>query len=275
MSYADCASQGEYHICEQGDRDCCFIEVREKYGQLRQLCTGCKARVACENLRKENFNPVDDVTTNPLEVPYELTDQCRPDYINQNQHMRYGAQSSVCRQCFKTCNKAEFGGAYCFGSINEADANANRGLFFTIPFLSHTAQYANRPGTQIDSDAIGIPTHALVDAAIDAGAVGDIETFVHHNLYFGKGGNNDASQSCLTNCHGKTRSNLGDSNRNLGEMLFWGLQGASKAWWQSDLKTLQQGFATKIENGCSTQNNVGTATFFYSGCTTPLVTTDF
>ena len=31
MSYSRCAAEGYYQECELGDRDCCFVEVREKY----------------------------------------------------------------------------------------------------------------------------------------------------------------------------------------------------------------------------------------------------
>lgn len=56
MTYADCSALGDIEACEKGDKDCCFVEIREQAQQLQQLCTGCKSRNACENLRDENFH---------------------------------------------------------------------------------------------------------------------------------------------------------------------------------------------------------------------------
>ena len=78
MNYADCASMGKYEACGLGEHDCCFVEIREMYGDLKQLCTGCKQANACENLRKENFQYQDFVELDPGMAWIE--DQCRPEY---------------------------------------------------------------------------------------------------------------------------------------------------------------------------------------------------
>jgi len=47
----------------------------------------------------------------------------------QLRRMRNGAQQSVCRQCFNTCDPGTFDNRYCFGSIE-----SNVGISFTIPY---------------------------------------------------------------------------------------------------------------------------------------------
>ena len=79
MTHTACSSEGEIEICEKGDKDCCFIEVRETAQKLQQLCTGCKSRDACENLRDENFH-FDTSNSNGVASSNEKTYQCRPDY---------------------------------------------------------------------------------------------------------------------------------------------------------------------------------------------------
>ena len=42
MSYQDCAANGDYDVCGLGEQNSCFFELREKEGELDQLCMGCK-----------------------------------------------------------------------------------------------------------------------------------------------------------------------------------------------------------------------------------------
>merc|ERR1712046_242661 len=100
MTYSQCASAGSYQLCPLGDKDCCFVEIRE------------------EN-QAENFNPV--------ALPDgENVDQCRPDYRQQRMGKRENNQS-VCRQCFQACDPSAASGN-CFGGIV-----ANTGVSITFP----------------------------------------------------------------------------------------------------------------------------------------------
>ena len=69
MTYQDCAALGRYDECSLGERNSCFFEVREKEGELDQLCMGCKATEACLALKRDNFHDVN--------FPH-ISDQCRP-----------------------------------------------------------------------------------------------------------------------------------------------------------------------------------------------------
>ena len=51
MTYDKCSSEGTLEVCEKGDKDCCFVEIRETAQSLQQLCTGCKSKNACKNLQ--------------------------------------------------------------------------------------------------------------------------------------------------------------------------------------------------------------------------------
>ena len=72
MSFTNCATNGVPELCKNGDKDCCFVEVRETKQALQQLCTGCKSKNSCENLRDENFTSLPGAR-----------DQCRPNYRYQ------------------------------------------------------------------------------------------------------------------------------------------------------------------------------------------------
>jgi len=247
MTYSECASLGEYESCELGEAGSCFLEIREVYGKLKQLCTGCKSLVACRDIQSENF-----VDANNLD---QHNDQCRPSYHNQMRHGRNGAQQSVCRTCFQQCKNTRFGGAFCFGSIN-----ANTGKEFMIPFATSSANY---PGllNPVDSLALGIPTYAFLDCTTDTAACDKIADFTYPNIYF----NN--------NVNGKTAP-TGNSIRTLDEMTYWGLQGADRTWWNSDLVAIQDVYQTRLmADGC-TGNGASDATFQLSSCASGFTSTD-
>lgn len=261
MSYSRCAAEGYYQECELGDRDCCFVEVREKYGKLRQLCTGCKNADACEDLKQENFNPAESANTQLDGYNNrELTDQCRPGYELQLRARRYGAQQSVCRQCFQTCKHSEFGGAFCFGSINENEPADTRGAYFDIPIQTRDEEYDPiAVFDRYDVRALGIPTYAFLDSNRDFAAVAAINNFDIHNVYFAAGLLNDPDQSCDPvaapgTCNGKKHPSSGDNVRQLSEMTYWGLQGTTtfeRHWWESDLKLIQRNVNEHIlSNDC-------------------------
>lgn len=213
MTYANCASGGEMEECHDGDEDCCFVEVRETQGSLQQLCTGCKDRTACEDMKGDNF------------VGHYTNYQCRSDYRYQRAG-RGRIQQSVCRQCFQTCDPSA-DSSKCFGSIATNGATPN------VKFTLHSDE-ANFPWNNFyvggDVDGFGIPTHAKLDSGVDSAVIGDIESFASadtQNVWFANAAD------------GKADGSNGDSTRDNAEMTFWGLQGASMAWWTSDLKTKQ------------------------------------
>jgi hypothetical protein len=284
MNYVDCAGTGFYEECGLGEEDCCFVEIREMYGDLKQLCTGCKQTNACENLRKENFQYQDFVELDPG-YPW-IEDQCRPHYTDQRRPMRDGPQQSVCRQCFQTCQPGEYGSAFCFGSMVEQDpANGlgnGAGVFFHIPFEDYAANYENvnigaykfnidvktglvREGV---ATALGIPTHLLLDCHLnsDLAACEHIE-FVDADGIFNANTHNIYFPDVQLSNDGKTEHETGDQIRQLHEMTYWGLQGATRHWWENDLKFIQQAYWNFMydESNCNI-NNDGLNTFSADSC---------
>lgn len=211
MTYADCASNGDLNLCHPGDTDCCFVEIRETRGKLAQLCTGCKAEAACKSGQNQNFQG------------HPMNYQCRPDYRYQKIG-KFSGMQSVCRQCFKTCNPS-VDTTFCFGSIV-----SNVGALFNHALTTNNANYPFTVFAPPDAQVFGISTHVATDGVVDASAVTDIQAFTTNtlNLYF------------ENTVDGKILSGTADSVRdNTAEMVFWGLHGASQAWWSSDLKTIQ------------------------------------
>jgi hypothetical protein len=228
MTYTGCASQGHFEVCELGDVDCCFVEIREKYQGLQQLCTGCKDATACEDNQEQNFMGVS-----------RQYHQCRPDYRLQHQARGRG-QQSVCRQCFNKCNTStglDF--SMCFGSIENQSSTPN------VMLTLHSDE-ANYPwsGAYVGGDftAFGIPTGGRLDSGTlsDATAINEITTFgtspETRNIYF----RNAAD--------GKVDLSNGVSGREQTEMTYWGLHGASQAWWSSNLKGIQDTLKGKVAN---------------------------
>jgi len=229
--------------CRLGDFDCCFVEVRVTDKKLQQLCTGCKDKTACRDNQFENFNG-----------RHDNDEQCRPEMIQQRVNGRHGATQSVCRQCFKTCNPAEYKGAYCFGSIDPdpslqaivAPATMpTNGRFFTIPFTSkhtlikldthHTGPAASpvvfRETTPDVAMTLGIPTHILVDTTDGySGTIqAEITTSLASNVFFGNAADGKEPDSATTGNKWERE-----------DMTYWSLLAGDKDWWKSDLKTLQQ-----------------------------------
>jgi len=231
MTYMDCSVKGDLEKCEKGDKDCCFVEVRETAQSLQQLCTGCKSRKACENLRDENFH---NDNKNPQRRNRNF-DQCRPDYRLQRIGRR-GPGQSVCRQCFNTCDPddtANDGGSFCFGGSHIKSAHKQ----IAINLLSNKATYPWGDYYQISTDfnAMGIPI-AVVDTILDNviyADVGSKAASTLKNVYFydAPGGSDSKSPPSTT-----TLANNREKN---SEMAYWALQGASEEWWRSDLKTIQ------------------------------------
>jgi len=209
MTMSDCSTEGRMEKCQKGDKDCCFVEIREQHQKLQQLCTGCKDKVACENLRDENFHVLSNTNTN------EKVMQCRPDYRQQYVGKFAGIQS-VCRQCFMTCDPAENNGQYCFGGHNTGTSHqVLKTLLKTneaeFPWNNYYKQTDASSGT---NDARGIPIANI------AGNLGGADWTSRTNLYSDDGTNG--------------RTTVPGAN----SVVYWGLQGANRAWWSSDLKSI-------------------------------------
>lgn len=247
MSYEMCATEGRFQVCPLGDKDCCFIEVREKKQKLMQLCTGCKAKRACEDNKYENF------------VGIPSTYQCRPDYRYQK-FGKFAGTQSVCRQCFRTCDPdmGVFGLRTCFGQIEIEGSDSTNwqqaGHTMTIVQKFSDTNVASRfpwspRASMPDTTALGIPTWAVMDTQKDLVIATAIETFSSDNLrnvWFPHSGQNKANS-----LHSKLKTYGTPNNvRNIeDEMTFWAIQGASKEWWMSDLKHIQNHLATKTAGG--------------------------
>jgi len=229
MTFATCASGGSWQTCPLGDKDCCFVEIRETKQKLQQLCTGCKDKTACEDNKAENF-------VDPAAVNY-LLDQCKPDY-RQQKIGRRGPQQSVCRQCFRTCDPNGTGNGsgsdYCFGGIASSASTPNVGFDLN----THQTKYPwNGHLSSPDTDFLGfgIPTGAMMDQTLDATIAGKVAGATHTNdqqvlnVFFANAAD------------GKVITGVGTANsaRESGEMTFWSIQGADRAWWTANLKSIQ------------------------------------
>lgn len=283
MDYTTCATYGKWQYCELGDKDCCFVEVRQSHRKLQQLCTGCKAKRACEDNKKQNFRfPMQN-------YPSPLWDQCRPDYrLQSNRRFR---QQSVCRQCFNTCDKDLFGGKYCFGGgmVQDGDwdkgiANSEGGTKFQIPYSDNMwrpyYKGANLNGGMADVMAYGIPTWLRINGegggatGIDSDLQSIIEDWPDHeqdqeyvsNMYWGQ--HCDENNDCTTN-HGKVHpmENNVFGTRKLSDMTYWALEGASRYWWMADLKYYQDSYVFKTFDGCDQGGNAGEV---LSNCPNPI-----
>jgi len=237
MTFATCASGGSWQTCPLGDKDCCFVEIRETKQKLQQLCTGCKDKTACEDNKAENF-------LNPAATNF-LLDQCKPDYRQQKIGQR-SPQQSVCRQCFQTCDPnstdAGKGTPYCFGGIASTSTTPN------VAFNLNTHQVKfpwNGHLSTADFTGFGIPTGAIMDATLDATIIGKVTAATHTldpellNVFFASATN------------GKSNTGVGTDNgaREASEMTFWSIHGADRAWWTDNLKDIQNTLRGKTTAG--------------------------
>jgi len=266
MTFMECASKGEFTFCDQGEDNCCFVEVREKRAHLRQLCTGCKSTVACNNLRMENFvnTAMSAATPNGNAGEPTIDDQCRPDYKDQLRNMRDGSQQSVCRQCFRSCqpdHNSPDNYYYCFGAMVDNAAAGNvvppNGVptFLILPFANDPddkwyGKYKER--TEDARMRFGIPTNLALDCLKDVNSCELIEnptttTAIEQtqNIYFG-------IDKIAPQAHSKLRTNAGDGNRAVTDMTYWGLEGAQRNWWVGDLKRIQDHFKKKTIDDVAT-----------------------
>jgi len=221
--------------------------------------------------------------------PSPLWDQCRPDYrLQSNRRFR---QQSVCRQCFNTCDKDLFGGKYCFGGgmVQDGDwdngiANSEGGTKFQIPYSDNMwrpyYKGANLNGGMADVMAYGIPTWLRINGegggatGIDSDLQSIIEDWPDHeqdqeyvsNMYWGQ--HCDENNDCTTN-HGKQHpmDNKVFGTRELSDMTYWALEGASRYWWMADLKYYQDSYVFKTFDGCDQGGNAGEV---LSNCPNPI-----
>lgn len=80
-NWLDCMESGKLAFCEPNITSC-QVETRKRDGLYASVSTGCKASIACEQDKNNNF-------VGGWDEPIS-TNQCRPDYPSG---------PSVCRQC--------------------------------------------------------------------------------------------------------------------------------------------------------------------------------
>ena len=136
MSFTACATGGYFQTCSpdqtNGDNGVCFLEMRETNQYLTQLCTGCKDRQACYDLRRQNF-----VGSTQGGSRMRQADQCKPEWLLQRYNRRYGNQQSTCRTCFNMCDSSEVDGNNCFGGLDYNQETA--AAFFKYPAVADMA----------------------------------------------------------------------------------------------------------------------------------------
>ena len=180
--------------------------------------------------KAENFNPT-------ALTDGEHVDQCRPDYRQQRIGKRENNQS-VCRQCFKTCDSTVDSGANCFGSIN---GNTPQNIAFKLN--TNKAKYPWTTAlTAPDFVGFGIPTLFRADSAATGNTIGT-EIAGFHTLTGANAGPDTLNLYFASNTDGKVDPSDADGTGDANEMIYWGLHGASKDWWSSDLKAKQTALA--------------------------------
>merc|ERR1712193_56123 len=242
MNFLDCATSGEWTECSPdqtaGDYGVCFLELREQNQLLTQLCTGCKSRNSCENLRRQNF-----VGSNMSARMGRFNDQCKPEWKLQRGNRRYGVQQSVCRTCFHMCTQAD--DHKCFGGL-ENPGTAN-GEFFKYDVNMNTASstgatktywYSNVEAAVTGTMNLGIPLGIFADTTATKAQVSAMTNMVNWGGDYGDTGAGKA--------HSTGRGSNGATSATMG--LYWAIQDQSKDWWSQDLTVVQSAY----------QNNAGT-----------------
>jgi len=258
MSMAECAALGQIETCPSGEQSMCFIEIREVNQEVNQLCTGCKNSQACHELQEQNF----------IGTQYHMH-QCRPHYIEQTPRIRSPNGQSTCRQCFKQCEHNAATGStdgMCFfgNDVDFADATANliasgandaNGVPFSGNRLIQYDQATLATNHASDSSnpfygytggqntiGFGIPTGAIISdgdggaTSIPANAASTV-----WNLYFASGTDNGNKGKTHPGTAFMSLSATGQEQR---QMAYWGVLGASRSWWASDLIAIQNEVAT-------------------------------
>lgn len=242
-SFADCATLGEYRTCSMGEEDCCFVELRETKDKLQSVCTGCKQKNACYDLKQQNFVWSDSKGMIDAAAPF---DQCRPLHNHMQSRGRFRGRQSVCRTCFQQCtlqnDNSDGKGAMCFGGLQENGGDLSLSFPPTAP-----AQAATWEMNGIS--VLGIPTFGVFDNTVDTAMVTCVATsdancaaattagsqyadFTH--VYFGKS----------SAANGKTYDvSYNDGDRKVfNEMTYWQIQDQPKLWWKANLKWEQTNY---------------------------------
>jgi len=246
MTYSDCATQGYWQECSldqtEGDYGVCFLELRETNQLMTQLCTGCKSRTACYNLRRQNF--VGSTGSNLS----RFHDQCKPEFKLQRPNRRYGNQQSVCRTCFKMCPNSgdDATGKKCFGGM-EIGTNVDLTDLATADFFQYGTQTQMFTGSERTvwteqakaalqtNMVLGIPlglTCPLVDPNTGLSTTCSGQVSGAGNMVNWGGDRADAT-------HGKdtVAANRGKSHNVMG--LYWAIQDQTKTWWEYDHVVIQ------------------------------------
>jgi len=255
MSFTACATGGYFQTCSpdqtNGDNGVCFLELRETNQFLTQLCTGCKDRNSCYNLRRQNF-----VGSATGSLRGRQNDQCKPEWLLQRYNRRYGNQQSTCRTCFNMCDTNDTtDGNNCFGGleVNQATAAAffkypaagsSTGDMSTVTFsvAGSNAFNANaRSAVDTQTNNLGIPLG--IKSGVGATNVGYVQNSANMVVWGGYSG--DTGHGKATTGRGGDKWDIG-TGANIGRTdsvsdlyLFWAIQDQSKTWWEYDHIDLQ------------------------------------
>jgi len=236
MNFLDCATSGEWTECSAdqtaGDYGVCFLELREQNQLLTQLCTGCKSRNSCYNLRRQNF-----VGSDLSPRMGRFHDQCKPEWKLQRGNRRYGVQQSVCRTCFHMCSQADdhkcFGGLEAAGTVNGEffmyDINMNTG---SSTGATKTYWYQNANDAVVTVQNLGIPLGVFADTTATKAQVAAMTNMVN---WGGDYGDTGSGKSDATG-----RGSAGATTATMG--LYWAIQDQPKSWWSQDLAIVQSAY---------------------------------
>jgi hypothetical protein len=254
MTYTDCATKGEFKTCsddnEYGDNGVCFVEYREQNQKLTQLCTGCKDKRSCDDLKRQNFVPGFNSGNTADEKQFmRMRNQCKPDYSLQVSRRRYGKTQSVCRQCFSMCENTAEKSKQCFGGMGDpANFGAGKSDTAKINAAQWIRYYHNIVGQSSwtsatdrllrnDDDAmvLGIPLMIPTDNRLHA----DDVTIVNSNANHVFRGYSPTELTALSAASGQTSPLVGpptDTNTDDNKkQLFWALADATEFFWNDDL----------------------------------------
>jgi len=225
-SYVDCAKTGTFEICDEKNSEppVCFVELRENRQNIISISTGCTHYKACDDLKSQNR-----ANNNPDH------DQCRPDFRYQFSSARLDYKTSVCRQCFNTCDLTADDSGNCFGGMNgnhgSEAAFLSDGAFFSYP-VEMEKSYWFSSASFSSSVNLGIPISTGIS---DSGDISYVEN--NDNKIFWGG-------SYLQSESGKDSSVINDQT-----MVYWGLHDQSLSWWNSDLIQLQNSYSSRKQSG--------------------------
>jgi hypothetical protein len=228
MSFSDCATQGEFTACSadqsNGDYGVCFIEMRENFQRLTQLCTGCKDANACNALKAQNF-----VGNNIMRQ------QCKQDYrLQRPTRRRVGVQQSTCRQCFSMCrgDVLDHEGNFCFGGLGLGESGSEDNASWHNMDATMNINNSWLSSGEATDKSLGIPLHARVLHTDDMDHVASTANHVFMGNVIGHAN------------HGKDNTDMDEAadfngNADIG-YLYWGLKDNGQDFWSADLVQRQR-----------------------------------